>query len=475
MLEEPPESDASAALASLFERQRTAFVAEPCPLRKTRQWRLSRLIVSLRRHQDRLCAAMDQDFGGRSLTESRMADLLGTVLAARHAQRNVKRWMRPSRRATERLFWGNSARVEYQPKGVVGIIAPWNFPVYLALGPLVAAIAAGNRSLIKGSEYTPRTNAVLAEVLDEALGVGEVPVIAGSVAVGRAFAALPFDHLVFTGAPAVAPEVMAAAARNLTPVTLELGGKSPVIVAPGADLDRVAVSVAHGKSFNAGQICVSPDYALVSHDETERFADAVLCAANRLGESRGAGYESTAIVSDRQFARLQDLIADAEGHGARIRYAVHQPNGRRHPLVVITGVTETMRVAREELFGPILPIVGYSTVEDAIAYVAARPRPLALYPFGFDRRALGALLGRTHSGGVTVNDWGWHVFNHDLPFGGIGMSGMGSYHGVEGFRELSHARAIFETRRWFPMSLFRPPYGGWLQRLALRAYLGKPR
>jgi coniferyl-aldehyde dehydrogenase len=417
---------------------------------------------------------MDQDFGGRSRDESLLADVLGSVLAARHARRHLGRWMKPRRRATELLFFGNRAQVEFQPKGVVGIIAPWNFPVYLAIGPLVTALAAGNRALIKGSEYTPKTNAALQTLLDEAFGIGEVPVVSGGVEIARAFTTLPFDHLVFTGSPSIAPEVMTAAAQHLTPVTLELGGKSPVLVAPGSPLDPVARSVVHGKLFNAGQICVSPDYALVPQADVEDFASAVIAAAEAHAAT-GSTEDHTAIISDRQAARVDALIADAEAHGADVRRIPLGTGGRRKPLAVITQVTAEMRIAREELFGPILPIIGYASVDEAIHYIIERPRPLALYPFGFSGSALTDLLHRTHSGGVTINDWGWHVFNHDLPFGGIGQSGMGSYHGAEGFRELSHTKAVFHRRRWFPISLFRPPYGGWVQRLALWAYLGRAR
>jgi coniferyl-aldehyde dehydrogenase len=469
-----PEQDTHSTLAALYARQRSAYEADPYPSAAQRRDRLSRLIKSLRQHQAALCAAMNQDFGGRSRDESLLADVLGSVLAARHARRHLRRWMKPRRRATELLFLGNRARVQFQPKGVVGIIAPWNFPVYLAIGPLITALAAGNRTLIKGSEYTPKTNAALQAMLDEAFGIGEVAVVSGGVEVARAFTALPLDHLVFTGSPVVAPEVMAAAAQHLTPVTLELGGKSPVLVAPGCALAPVARSVVHGKLFNAGQICVSPDYALVPEADVERFASAVIAAAEAHSEASDTS-DDTAIITDRHASRIEALIADAEVHGAHVRRVPLGNAGRRKPLAVITRVSAEMRIAREELFGPILPIIGYASVDDAIRYITARPRPLALYPFGFSSSALPDLLRRTHSGGVTVNDWGWHVFNHDLPFGGIGQSGMGSYHGAEGFRELSHAKAVFHRTRWFPISLFRPPYGGWVQRLALWAYLGRSR
>ncbi|HUO95603.1 MAG TPA: coniferyl aldehyde dehydrogenase [Steroidobacteraceae bacterium] len=462
-------------MRALHARQRMAFAAAPYPPAGQRRERLKKLRAALCAHQDRLADAISDDFGGRSQFESKMADVLGPVLEINHALSHLGLWMRSRRRHTELLFATNRAYVMYQPKGVVGIIAPWNFPVYLALGPLIAALAAGNRAMIKMSEFTPRTTAAVRALIAECFDEDEVAVFGGAVEAARAFAALPFDHLVFTGSPAIAPHVMRAAAANLTPVTLELGGKSPAIVAPGADIGAAARAIAHGKTFNCGQICVSPDYALVPSARVEEFAAAVGAVFRGFHAEVRGNADYTSVVNDRQHARLLDLIADARARGATVVAAGNVGPDRRLPLHVVTGVRDDMRIAREEIFGPILPVVGYDTLEQALEYVAARPRPLALYPFGFDRPGLAALLSGTHSGGVTVNDWGWHVFNHDLPFGGSGTSGMGSYHGEEGFRELSHAKAVFKRHRYFPVALFYPPYGTWVQRLTLRFYLGRPR
>ena len=471
-----PDDEAEIArLQAVRERQALAFRAQPYPSAAERRARLKALRAALRSHQDRLAEAMSDDFGGRSQFESKMADVLGPVLEINHALGHLGRWMRSRRRRTELLFATNTAYVMYQPKGVVGIIAPWNFPVYLALGPLIAALAAGNRAMIKMSEYTPRTSEAVRALLADCFPEDEVAVFGGGVAAAQAFSALPFDHLVFTGSPAVAPHVMRAAAANLTPVTLELGGKSPAIVAPGADFTAAARAIAHGKTFNCGQICVSPDYALVPKARVEEFAAAVAGVFRGFVPEVRGNADYTSVVNSRQHSRLLDLVADARARGATVTVAGTIGPDRRLPLHVITGVRDDMRVAREEIFGPILPVIGYDTLDGAISYVAARPRPLALYPFGFDAAALATVLGATHSGGVTVNDWGWHVFNHDLPFGGSGTSGMGSYHGEEGFRELSHAKAIFKRHRYFPVGLFYPPYGNLVQRLALRFYLGKPR
>ncbi len=479
MSEPPPagssaDADEIARIGAVHARQRAAFALHSYPPAAERRAKLKALRSALRAHQDRLADAISDDFGGRSQFESKMADVLGPVLEINHALGHLGRWMRSRRRQTELLFATNRAYVMYQPKGVVGIIAPWNFPVYLALGPLVAALAAGNRAMIKMSEYTPRTTAAVRALLADCFAEDEVAVFGGAVAAAQAFAAVPFDHLVFTGSPAVAPQVMRAAAANLTPVTLELGGKSPAIVAPGADLGAAARAIAHGKTFNSGQICVSPDYALVPAAQVEAFASAVAAAFRGFVPEVRGNADYTSIVNDRQHSRLLNLLADARGRGATVTVAGTIGPDRRLPLHVVTGVRDEMRIAREEIFGPILPVIGYETLADAIRYVASRPRPLALYPFGFDTAALATVLGATHSGGVTVNDWGWHVFNHDLPFGGTGTSGMGSYHGEEGFRELSHAKAVFKRHRYFPVGLFYPPYGNLVQRLALWIYLGKP-
>ncbi len=468
-------SDAIAAtMHTALERQRRAFLAMPSPDIAARRDKLRRLKTALQAHQDRIAAAISTDFGGRSAVESRMADVMGPVLEINHALRHLGRWMKPSRRSTELLFLGNGAAVRYQPKGVVGIIAPWNFPVYLALGPLVAALAAGNRAMIKMSEFTPRTTEAVATLLGECFDADEVAVFGGDVEAGRAFSHLPFNHLVFTGSPAVGREVMRAAADNLVPVTLELGGKSPAVVSRSADLAAAARRIAHGKAFNCGQICVSPDYALVPREAMDAFSAAIADAFRAMYPNPAGDPEYTAVVSERHAVRIRELLADATAKGARVVACGPTDSASRQiPLHIVTGVTRDMCVAREELFGPILPVLPYDTLDEAIAYINADERPLALYWFGRDSTESELMIQSTHSGGVTLNDWGWHVFQHDMPFGGIGNSGMGSYHGIEGFRELSHARAVFAERAFFPIGLFHPPYGNLVQRLALRFFLGK--
>jgi coniferyl-aldehyde dehydrogenase len=464
-----------ARMDAVLAAQRAAFAQHPSPPLAERKVKLKALKRALRAWQGRIIEAVNADFGTRAPTETRLLELLGPTLAASHALRKLRRWMRPQRRATELLFVTNSAWVEYQPKGVVGIIVPWNMPGYLSLGPLVAALAAGNRAMIKMSELSPNMTAVLAQMLATIYPEDEVAVFGGETEEARAFSRLPFDHLIFTGSPEVGRHVMQAAAENLVPVTLELGGKSPALVGAEADLADAARRIAHGKAFSAGQVCVAPDYALVPRTQVDAFAAAVAAEFVRMYPDVQGHPDYTSIISERHAVRLRDLVADAEAKGARILPAGAHGTGRQLPLVMVLDVHDQMNLASEEIFGPVLPVVAYDTLEEAIAYVNARPRPLALYTFGLDRPALERVRRATHSGGMAMNDWGWHAFQHDLPFGGIGNSGMGSYHGEEGFHALSHARAVFRRHRFFPTQVLYPPYGGWLQRLALRFFLGEIR
>jgi coniferyl-aldehyde dehydrogenase len=461
-------------MREVFDLQRNAFESDPYPDLAARKSKLRRLVSVLRRHQNAIVAAVSADFGGRSGAETRLIEVLGPVLEARHALAHLRRWMRPRRRSTELLFLGNGAWVAYQPKGVVGIIGTWNFPVYMTLGPLIAALAAGNRAMIKASEFSPYTTTLLASMLAECFHEDEVAVFGGEVAAAQAFNALPFNHLVFTGSPRVGREVMRAAAENLTPVPLELGGKSPAIVGPDADFSDAALRIAHGKAFNAGQICVAPDYALVPRGRSAEFAAAVDAAFAGLYPTVGGNVEYTSIVSDRHATRIRALLADAKSHGATVlRCGDDAGADRQIPLHVVTNLNERMQLMREEIFGPILPVLEYDRLDDAMAYVQGRERPLSMYAFGLNGGEQERILQRTHAGGVVLNDWGWHVFQHDLPFGGIGNSGMGTYHGEEGFRELSHGKAVLKRRRWFPIGLYYPPYGNLVQRLSLWLYLGK--
>ena len=469
----PPMDPIIQRMQDVFERQRLAFLQHPYPTLAERKQKLKTLRALLQRYQDQIVTAVSADFGGRAPAETKLAEVLGPVFEINHALHALGGWMKPKKRSTELLFLGNSVRVNYQPKGVVGVIGAWNFPLYLSVGPLVAALAAGNRVMIKMSELSPRSTELLAQMLAEGFAEDEVAVFGGEVAQAQAFSHLPFNHIVFTGSPAVGHHIMRAASQNLTPVTLELGGKSPALVSAEGPLAAAAERIAHGKAFNSGQICVSPDYALVPRSKVEEFATEVQASFRKFYPTVQGNHEYTSITSEPHAQRIRDLLAEATAKGAKVTACGDSGPGRRIPLHVVTGVTADMRIAKEELFGPILPVIPYDNIDQAIAYIAARPRPLAMYPFGFSGAELDKLMRKTHSGGVSVDDWGWHVFNHDLPFGGVGNSGMGTYHGEEGFRELSHAKGTFKRFRWFPMGLFYPPYGNLVQRLVFKFYLGK--
>jgi coniferyl-aldehyde dehydrogenase len=465
--------DAQARVADLFAAQQRAFEQQPYPSAEERRVALRALKKQLSRYQDVLADAIDADFGGRAHAETKMLDVLPSTLQINHAIAHLARWMKPSKRATELLFVSNSMRVTFQPKGVVGVIATWNFPVYLSAGPLIAALAAGNRVMIKMPDTTPATNAALKRLLGEIFDETQVALIGEELADPNVFTSLPFNHIVFTGSPAVGRIVMRQAAQNLTPVTLELGGKSPALLLRDYSVREAASRIAHGKGINCGQVCVAPDYALVPRESAAEFVAEVKQSFRKLyGERTHDNAHYTAIATDRHIARIKALLDDARAHGATVTPCVDVGKGRQLPLHIVTGCSDEMALMREEIFGPVLPVVPYDTEAQAIEFIRSRPRPLALYCFSHDVAARERLLRGTHSGGVTINDWAWHVINHDAPFGGVGNSGTGTYHGAEGFRELSHARSVFKRHRWFPIGLFYPPYGNIVQRLSLALFIG---
>ena len=399
-----------------------------------------------------------------------MSEVLPTLAAIAHARRHVAHWMRPQRRAVGMNFKPATNRVEYQPLGVVGIMAPWNYPIFLTLGPLVDILAAGNRAMIKPSELTPATSSLLGRLLGATFKPEEVAVIEGDVEVGRAFANLPFDHLLFTGSTNVGREVMRAAAANLVPVTLELGGKSPVILDPAYDVAKAAQSVAVGKFFNAGQTCTAPDYVLAPTASAQAFAEGVIAASEAMFPSLAGNADYTAIISDRHHQRLTDLVAEAEAGGATVlRHRDTQAGNVRHfPPTVVLDPPEASRLMQDEIFGPILPVVRVKDVDSAISYVNRKPRPLALYAYTADAATERRILDGTHSGGVTINSTIVHTGQEDLPFGGIGPSGMGAYHAREGFYQFSHARGVHKPGFFSGFEFLRPPHGR-KTRLVLRA------
>ena len=470
-----PQAGTEGHLQAALDAQRRNFEAAPHPSAAQRQARLKRLEQMVRGHQQAIVDAIGSDFGSRSRVETLTSEVLPTLAAAAHARRHLTGWMRPRRRAVGLNFQPGSNRIEVQPLGVVGVVSPWNYPIFLTLGPLIDILAAGNRAMIKPSELTPATGALLARMLGEAFPPDEVLVVQGDVAVGRAFTALPFDHLIFTGSTAVGREVMRAAADNLVPVTLELGGKSPVIVAEDYDLAKAARSVAVGKFFNAGQTCIAPDYALVPAAGAEAFARGVLDAAHAMYPTVSGNADYTAIISDRHHARLGELVAEAEAAGATILRHRDTPAGNiRHfaPTVVLDPPLDG-RLMRDEIFGPILPVVRTAGTAEAIAFVNARARPLALYAYTNDAATERAILDGTVSGGVTINSTLVHCAQEDLPFGGVGPSGMGAYHGREGFFAFSHARAVHKPGFFSGFEYLRPPHGA-RTRMMLRAIGIKP-
>lgn len=460
-------------MKALLDRQRAAFMAAPFPTAAMRQANLRKLEAAVKANQQLIADAIGADFGNRSRAETVLSEIVPTLAASAFARKHLTAWMRAQRRHVGITFQPASNRVEFTPKGVVGVVAPWNYPAYLTLGPLVDILAAGNRCMIKPSELTPATSALLAKLLGDIFPPEEVAVVQGDVAVGRLFTTLPFDHLLFTGSTHVGREVMRAAAQNLVPVTLELGGKSPVIVAPDHDVARAAQSVAVGKYFNAGQTCVSPDYALVQRDHAEGFARGVLAAAEAMYPTLTGNPDYTAIISDRHHARLSELVAEAEQAGATVLRHKEKPSGnvRHFPPTVVLDPPLDGRLMRDEIFGPVLPVVRVGGLDEAISFVNARPRPLALYAYTKDRDTERKILDRTISGGVSINSTMLHVGQDDLPFGGVGPSGMGAYHGREGFLQFSHARGVHKPGMFSGFEMMKPPHGA-RTRFALKAMAG---
>ncbi len=459
----------AAAMLDLLHRQRAAFTAELPVSVRARQDRLKRAIDLVIRGKDRLAAALSDDFGHRSVPMSMMTDIMASVGPLKHAAKHMAQWMKPEKRSVQFPLGllGAKARVEYQPKGVVGIISPWNFPVNLTFAPLAGVLAAGNRAMIKPSEYTPATSALMKELIAEAFDELEVAVVTGGPELGKAFSELPFDHLVFTGGTAIGRHVMAAAAKNLVPLTLELGGKSPTIVSRSADTERATQRIALGKMMNAGQICLAPDYLLVPREDEAKIVDGLKTAVAAMYPTLLANDDYTSLLGARHRERLEAHVADATAKGAKVTVVnpanedFSKQNTNKMPLHILQDVTEDMTVMQEEIFGPLLPVMAYDKVEGAIAYVNAHDRPLGLYWFGEDAGEQRAVLDRTISGGVTVNDVLFHVSMEDLPFGGVGPSGMGSYHGLDGFRAFSHAKAVYTQPKLDIAGIagFKPPYG----------------
>ncbi|MEN3952057.1 coniferyl aldehyde dehydrogenase [Iodidimonas sp. SYSU 1G8] len=451
--------------------QRRAFLRDGPPTLAERKAHLSALEGQVRKYQRDMGEVLSEDFGNRSRHETLLAETMATVMSLKHAKKHLASWMRPARRPLSRLQHPfASAAVHYQPLGVIGIMAPWNYPFQLALVPLGQALAAGNRVMLKPSEFTPGASALMARMLGEVFSEEQVAVIEGGPDVAAEFSRQKFDHLMFTGSTATGRRVMMAAAENLVPVTLELGGKSPVIIGEDYDLDRAAGSIALGKMLNAGQTCIAPDYVFVPEGKADAFARALSSRISGMYPTLAANPDYTSIVADRHFERINGLIEDARARGARIEPI--NPGGedlgnqRKIAPTLILDVTDDMKVMQEEIFGPVLPVKTYGALDEAIDYINAHDRPLALYHFSDDKAAQRRVIARTTAGGMTVNDTILHVAVEELPFGGVGPSGIGAYHGEAGFRTFSHAKSVLRQSRFNLGGALRPPFGAGLERIA---------
>ena len=455
------------ALPALLAAQQAAFRAEGPVSLATRQARLQRVIDMLVKHNDALCSAMGEDFGGRSSVFSMMNDVAGSLGSLKHARDHLAEWMPDQARPSVAPFdnFGATAWVRYQPKGVVGIIGTWNAPVFTLLSPLASVFAAGNRAMLKPSEIAPRTAEAMARAVAEFFPPEELTVVTGGPDVAAEFSHQPWNHLVFTGSTSVGKLIMKAAAENLVPVTLELGGKSPVLIGRGADIANAAERIAVGKGANSGQLCVSPDVVWVHESQQEALIAALQSVYSGLYPTIAGNPDVTPVVNERHFARVESYVADAGERGARVVMAGDWPceeavSSRRMPLRIVVNPPADSVIARHEIFGPALVLRSYRELADAVADINAGERPLALYYFGNDAAEQAWVLDHTLSGGVSINDVTMHPALHDAPFGGVGASGMGHYHGHEGFLEFSHARSVYSAgnhdprREWGML----PPY-----------------
>ena len=465
-------------LQQLFDLQHQASrqqVDVPALVRKERLLRIQKI---LHEHGTTLAAAVQADFGVRSPQLTEMADLMVLRTMLSHTLRNLNQWMRPQRVWTPVHLLPGTGRIEHQPLGVVGIISPWNYPLQLALGPAIAAIAAGNRVMLKPSELTPHTSAQLAHVIGQFFAPEEFCVIQGDTQVASHFSGLPFDHLVFTGSTAVGRKVAMAAAQHLTPTTLELGGKSPCIISNDCDLETAALRIAHGKLLNAGQTCIAPDYLLLPRGQEQAFEQAFRKAVAQLFPTLSGNPDYAAIINQKHFNRLRNLAQQAEAEGAQVQWLESAAQlsssaapgwgdavQRQMTPALVWNVHSGMAIMQEEIFGPLLPVITYDRLDDVIHAINAGERPLALYWFGHDDKLRDSVLRRTVSGGVTVNDTLMHVAHDNLPFGGVGPSGWGAYHGKHGFLRFSHQKAVFLQAKWSPASWLYPPYGAKFQRI----------
>jgi len=456
-------------LEALVELQRSKFRAEGEVTYSTRIDRLKRLKALIVENKTEFAETTKREFGGaRSYEFSLFSEFASKVEGIDYAMKHLKEWMKPEKRKTNKPmnFLGGKSQVRHFPKGVVGIISPWNLPFGLTVAPLTGALAAGNRAILKPSEFVPETAALFAEIIPKYFSEDEVAVVTGGADISQRFAELPFDHLLFTGSSNIGAKVMQSASKNLVPVTLELGGKSPVIIGRSAKLDLAGTRLTFGKLLNGGQLCLSPDYVVVPNELEEQLIARVVHEAQSMYPNITENEDYAGVINERHFARLQNYIDDAVAKGAKLTIVGADKtraskNNRRMPLHILQNVNEDMLVMHEEIFGPILPVMTYSDVAEVPDMIEPRRNPLAMYYFGKDKREQEYLLSHVQSGGVCINDITLHYVQEDLPFGGVGASGMGAYHGPEGFRNLSHARAIYSQTMIdvLPIIGARPPFG----------------
>jgi coniferyl-aldehyde dehydrogenase len=455
-------------LQQLFETQKTAAREAPFPSLADRLAQLNKLEKLLDAYEDRFVEAISDDFGQRATFETRLTEFFVLRLALSHTRKHLKGWMKHRSVHTNILFKPGKSSILPQPLGVVGIIAPWNFPLQLIIAPLITALAAGNRAILKPRELSPRFGDVLNEAVTAHFDADVVAVVRGEADLAQAMTNLPFDHLVFTGSTEVGRKVAQAAAANLTPVTLELGGKSPAIIDDSADMTRAVRRIVKGKLNNAGQICIAPDYLLVPEGKVEAIAAQLLKVAREMYPDWQGNSDATSVISEGHLTRLQGLVKDAKEKGANVQTAHADrstPSSRMMPLTIITQATPDMAVMQEEIFGPILPVIGVKSHKDAIAFVQDRARPLALYWFGTDTVRRDEILTQVHAGGVTINDTLMHILQANLPFGGVGDSGIGNYHGRDGFERLSHMKAVYTQAKYTATDLLGAPFTPFVKRM----------
>ena len=461
-------------LLGLLHCQQKSYRSQPAPTYELRIAQLTTLKTALLKFKHPLAEALNQDYGSRSTHDTFISEIMPSINNINYCLKNLKKWMKPSRRRTGLLLAPATVNVHYQPLGVIGIIVPWNFPVFLSLSPLITALSAGNRAMLKLSEFTPQTNKVLTKMLTSIFDQTTVAVVEGEADVAAQFSSLPFDHLLFTGSTTVGRHVMRAAAENLTPVTLELGGKSPVLIAPDMPIATAVERIIYGKCLNSGQICVAPDYILVPKEKQAEFITAYQKKFTAMYGKVSDNNDYSAIINERQFDRLTSVLEDATAKGATVVSANNEAintDKRKIPTQLITHVNDEMLLMQDEIFGPLLPILVYETLDKAINYINDRSRPLALYIMSFNANTQQLIVNNTHSGGVCINETVFHVAADDAPFGGIGPSGMGHYHAKEGFLTLSHAKTVLSRGKLNTGRFVHPPYGTWIQAMLYKLFL----